>query len=137
MAAQASLCRRWAWSVTPPHFLIQEEQVDCAVDVADINVEPNLKARTASYQPSFSIADTGHHCHDRGYGDVAVPDEIRLTKELVRRVVVESEMQSKPFLLLCNKCDSEDALSITEVCQIVRKLASSMAALGTCSVAAR
>merc|ERR1719401_3121684 len=77
---------------------------------------PKLETKTAMYEPHLSQAD----------GIIVVLDvtrsgmryrkeDVDQSKALLKNVAREPEVRDKPFLVLANKCDREDAVAVDDV----------------------
>merc|ERR1711933_410893 len=91
-------------------------ELECALELIDVGSVPKLEAKSASYQPLLSSADAVIVVLDATRTCLRFrPDEVQRTKTLVESIVREPEVHDKPFLVLANKCDREDALPVAEV----------------------
>jgi len=92
------------------------EELDCALELIDVGSMPKLEAKTASYQPWLSSADAVIVVLDATKTCLRFrPDEVEKTKKMIQSIVTEPEVHDKPFLVLANKCDREDALPVPEI----------------------
>lgn len=95
------------------------EQMECELELVDVGSMPKLQAKTAAYQSYLSVADAVVVVIDATKTCLRFrEDEVKQAKALIQSIAREPEVRDKPFLVLANKCDREDALPIPEVMEV-------------------
>ncbi|CAK0836686.1 unnamed protein product, partial [Prorocentrum cordatum] len=86
------------------------------LELVDVGSVPKLDAKSASYQPYLETIDAVVVVLDATKTAVRFrQDEVEKTKRLLHTMAREPELRGKPFLVLANKCDRQDALTVEEV----------------------
>eukprot|EP00747_Dinoflagellata_sp_TGD_P164202 gnl/TRDRNA2_/TRDRNA2_183795_c0_seq1.p1 gnl/TRDRNA2_/TRDRNA2_183795_c0~~gnl/TRDRNA2_/TRDRNA2_183795_c0_seq1.p1 ORF type:complete len:227 (+),score=49.96 gnl/TRDRNA2_/TRDRNA2_183795_c0_seq1:47-682(+) len=91
-------------------------QMECQLELVDVGSMPKVEAKKAAYGPFLAQADGVIIVIDATKTCLRFrADEVTKTKEFIAHISREPEVRDKPFLVLANKCDREDALSTQEI----------------------
>mmetsp|Transcript_4761 Transcript_4761/g.14932 ORF Transcript_4761/g.14932 Transcript_4761/m.14932 type:complete len:206 (+) Transcript_4761:90-707(+) len=96
-------------------------EMECLLELVDVGSVPKLEAKTASYQPWLAMADAVIVVLDATRTCLRFrPEEVQRAKVLMETIAQEPEVRDKPFLVLANKCDREDAIPVSEMLDTFR-----------------
>merc|ERR1712007_364272 len=111
-----------------------QEQVECEVELIDVGTRADIEMKKAAYASWLVLADAVIIVIDATSTCVRFrAEEVARAKQLMEHFANESVMRKKPFLVLANKCDRADALSVPEIMETFQLKKSSRAAFGNYS----
>mmetsp|Transcript_75289 Transcript_75289/g.156849 ORF Transcript_75289/g.156849 Transcript_75289/m.156849 type:complete len:194 (-) Transcript_75289:183-764(-) len=91
------------------------DERECDLELIDLGIEPKLESKTSQYEQFLDTDAIIFVLEANKTLERFRPDEMEKSKELMKRICAEPEVSGKVFLVLANKCEREDALSIKEI----------------------
>mmetsp|Transcript_59299 Transcript_59299/g.94134 ORF Transcript_59299/g.94134 Transcript_59299/m.94134 type:complete len:210 (+) Transcript_59299:127-756(+) len=97
----------------------ESAQQECDLELIDVGTAPVIAAKMAGYNQYLNTVDSVIFVLEvTRTQEKFKPEELQRQKELVKKIADEPEVRDKPFLVLANKCDREDAIPIPEVVEM-------------------